>query len=137
MASLAEIYDWFMTGKKPTQAQFWASWGSFWHKDEDIPQSAIAELTTVLAAKAEQQQFNSHKTDNNAHADLFAPPAFGTFKWIMRGSDHAGTAPIAGDIFAGMITATEFSSCMIWNGIGAKDNTNLENFTILTSIEMQ
>jgi hypothetical protein len=63
-------------------------------------------------------------------------PAFGTFKWVMRGTDHAGTVPIAGDIFAGMISATEFSSCMIWNGIGALDNTNLANFNIVTSIEI-
>jgi hypothetical protein len=66
------ILNWFMTGKKPTQAQFWASWGSFWHKDETIPQSSISELTTVLNAKTENDQFNAHKTDANAHADLFA-----------------------------------------------------------------
>lgn len=72
MATLAEIYDWFMTGKKPTQAQFWASWGSFWNKGESIPQSAISNLTTVLSAKAEKAQFDAHKTDVNAHAALFA-----------------------------------------------------------------
>jgi hypothetical protein len=71
MASLAEIYEWFMTGKKPTQAQFWASWGSFWHKEEKIPQSAISNLTNVLNAKAEKTQFDAHKTDEKAHAALF------------------------------------------------------------------
>ena len=71
MASLAEIYDWFMTGKKPTQAQFWASWGSFWNKNESIPQSAVSGLTNVLNAKVENDQFNAHKGANDAHAALF------------------------------------------------------------------
>ena len=71
MATLAEIYDWFMTGKKPTQAQFWASWGSFWNKNESIPQSAVSGLTNVLNAKVENDQFNAHKGANDAHAALF------------------------------------------------------------------
>ena len=71
MVTIAQIYDWFMTGKKPTQAQFWASWGSFWNKLEQIPQSAIAGLTTVLNAKAEKAQFDAHKTDETAHVALF------------------------------------------------------------------
>ncbi|GIZ09971.1 hypothetical protein [Flavobacterium sp. UMI-01] len=71
MATLAEIYDWFMTGKKPTQAQFWASWGSFWNKGETIPQSAVSNLTSTLAAKAEKAQFDAHKTAGDAHQALF------------------------------------------------------------------
>ena len=71
MATLAEIYDWFMTSKKPTQAQFWASWGSFWNKNESIPQSSISGLTSVLNAKVENDQFNAHKGANDAHATLF------------------------------------------------------------------
>lgn len=71
MATLAEIYDWFMTSKKPTQAQFWASWGSFWNKNESIPQSAVSGLTSVLNAKVENDQFNAHKGANDAHAVLF------------------------------------------------------------------
>ncbi|MCC9072444.1 hypothetical protein LNQ49_12710 [Flavobacterium sp. F-65] len=65
------ILNWFLTGKKPTQAQFWASWTSFWHKEETIPQSAISNLTTTLNAKAEKNQFDAHKIDINAHAELF------------------------------------------------------------------
>lgn len=45
------ILDWFKTGKKPTQQQFWASWQSFWHKDEQIPQSCIIDLANTLDAK--------------------------------------------------------------------------------------
>jgi hypothetical protein len=70
MATLAEIYSWFMTGKKPTQAQFWASWGSFWNKSESIPQSSVSNLTTVLNAKAEKTQFDAHKVALDAHPQL-------------------------------------------------------------------
>lgn len=67
---MSEIYNWFMTGKKPTQAQFWASWGSFWNKLEQIPITAIAGLTAILNSKAEKIQFDAHKTDANAHPQL-------------------------------------------------------------------
>lgn len=90
MAALAQIYDWFMTGKKPTQAQFWASWGSFWHKEEGIPQSAITDLSVVLNAKTENNQFNEHKEDTNAHAALFAKTkvvAIGELLIFKRGTD--------------------------------------------------
>ncbi|QSW90690.1 hypothetical protein J0383_07740 [Flavobacterium endoglycinae] len=69
--NLNTIKNWFKTGLKPTQSQFWATWDSFWHKDEAIPQSSISNLTTVLNAKAEKSQFDAHKTDTNAHAGLF------------------------------------------------------------------
>lgn len=36
VVNINQILDWFRTGKKPTQAQFWATWGSFWHKQEGI-----------------------------------------------------------------------------------------------------
>lgn len=75
MATLAQIYDWFMTGKKPTQAQFWASWGSFWNKSETIPQSAISNLATVLNAKTENDQFNAHKVAEDAHSAEFGAKA--------------------------------------------------------------
>ena len=85
MASLSQILDWFKTGKKPTQAQFWTSWGSFWHKEEIIPQSAISNLTTVLNAKAEKAQFDAHKTDENAHTGLFAAKEDKTQKGVAGG----------------------------------------------------
>jgi hypothetical protein len=66
------LKNWFRTDLKPTQAQFWAWIDSFWHKDELIPQSAIADLTTILNAKAEKGQFDTHQIDGNAHAVLFA-----------------------------------------------------------------
>jgi hypothetical protein len=65
------ILSWFKTGLKPTQAQFWATWQSFWHKDELIPQSNIADLAITLNSKVEKSQFEGHQTDSNAHQALF------------------------------------------------------------------
>jgi hypothetical protein len=65
------ILNWFKTGKKPTQEQFWASWQSFWHKDEQISQTNILGLENILNSKVEKSQFDSHKSDPDAHAVLF------------------------------------------------------------------
>lgn len=71
VTALNTIKNWFKTGLKPTQTQFWATWDSFWHKDEQIPQSSIQNLVSVLNAKAEKIQFDAHTTDPNAHNTLF------------------------------------------------------------------
>lgn len=46
--SLATIKNWFRTGFKPTQAQFWDTWDSFWHKDSVIPATAVQGVSAVL-----------------------------------------------------------------------------------------
>ena len=61
------ILEWFKSGKKPTQAQFWATWESFWHKDEKLPQSSILNLSEALNDKANQLQLDDHLADSNAH----------------------------------------------------------------------
>lgn len=59
MASLAEIKNWFRTGLKPTQTQFWTTWDSFWHKDTPIPQSAVQNLEYTLAnISSDQKRLN-------------------------------------------------------------------------------
>jgi len=63
---LNTIKNWFLTGLKPTQAQFWATWDSFWHKDEDIPQESIEGLQSALDAKADVEALNG-KTDKGGY----------------------------------------------------------------------
>ncbi|MCD0475707.1 hypothetical protein LPB87_15015 [Flavobacterium sp. EDS] len=65
------ILNWFKTGLKPTQEQFWTTWASFWHKDEQIPQSSISGLENTLNTKAEKSQLEAHINNKKAHADLF------------------------------------------------------------------
>lgn len=65
------IKDWFRTGLKPTQAQFWAWMDSYWHKDEKIPITAIDDIETIFNEKADAEALTNHLTDANAHAALF------------------------------------------------------------------
>ena len=47
------LQNWFVTGAKPTQEQFWAWQESYWHKSESIPTEKILGLSEVLANKAD------------------------------------------------------------------------------------
>jgi hypothetical protein len=75
-----DILQWFKTGLKPTQAQFWASWNSFWHKDEAIPVSSIQNLQQLLDGKADTAGSGSMRkingvwfdTEGNADANVVA-----------------------------------------------------------------
>ncbi|PWA05475.1 hypothetical protein [Flavobacterium laiguense] len=71
MADKNTIKNWFKTGLKPTQAQFWATWDSFWHKDEKIPITAIEDIETILNEKADAEALTNHVSDTAAHATLF------------------------------------------------------------------
>lgn len=71
MADKNTIKNWFKTGLKPTQGQFWATWDSFWHKEEMIPITAIEDIESILNAKAEAEVLDDHLTSPESHADLF------------------------------------------------------------------
>ncbi len=53
--TLNTIKNWFRTGLKPSEAQFWDTWDSFWHKSEPTPTSAVEGLDAILAGKASQE----------------------------------------------------------------------------------
>lgn len=61
--SLATIKNWFRTRLKPTQAQYWDTWDSFWHKDDKLPISTVENLTEILSSKA-----TSEALANEVHA---------------------------------------------------------------------
>ena len=54
--NLNTIKNWFKTGLKPTQAQFWAWMDSYWHKDQTIPTNKIDGLENALNSKASNEQ---------------------------------------------------------------------------------
>ena len=58
------IKQWFKTGSKPTQEQFWSWMDSYLHKDEMISQNKIQDLNTTLSSKADADQLA-----NKANAD--------------------------------------------------------------------
>ncbi len=50
VVTITTIKNWFKTGLKPTQAQFWDTWDSFWHKHEQIPVDNIIGLQPLYDA---------------------------------------------------------------------------------------
>ncbi len=56
------LQNWFVTGAKPTQEQFWAWQESYWHKGESIPTEKILGLSEVLANKADVEMLQ-HKAN--------------------------------------------------------------------------
>lgn len=127
MATLAEIYDWFMTGKKPTQAQFWAAWGSTRLKGESIPQSDITNLSQTLNAKAEKTQFDAHKTDPNAHSNLILKARiypYGQMQVFKVPPNENVNKKEVGDYCIGMVQNTLINGN--WNGADESLKTSYE-----------
>jgi hypothetical protein len=48
MATLPQIFEWFRTGKNPTEPEFKDTFQSFWHKSEKIPQTQVFGLENSL-----------------------------------------------------------------------------------------
>ena len=53
--SLNIIKSWFKTGLFPTQQQFWDTWDSFFHKDDNIPASQVENLQNLLDQKLDKK----------------------------------------------------------------------------------
>lgn len=70
------IKNWFKSGAKPTQEQFWNWQDSYWHKTEIIPQNQIQNLDTTLANKAD-----SSALDTKANADGSGLSAENIISW--------------------------------------------------------
>ena len=71
IVNLNTIKNWFKTGLKPTQSQFWSTWDSFWHKNDSIPANSIDGLDDLLDEKADSEAIENHLTDEDAHSDEF------------------------------------------------------------------
>lgn len=61
--SISTIRDWFRTGLKPTQSEFWSTWDSFWHKDEKIPITSVHDLQENLDTKVTIAQYEAEKNN--------------------------------------------------------------------------
>ena len=53
------LQNWFVTGAKPTQEQFWAWQESYWHKSESIPVEMVQGLGDILGNKADTEQLKN------------------------------------------------------------------------------
>lgn len=59
--TLNTLKNWFRTGLKPTQTQFWDWIDSFFHKDDNIPSSQVEGLQGLLDAKVDKKDLTSNK----------------------------------------------------------------------------
>ncbi|MEM0575153.1 hypothetical protein [Flavobacterium polysaccharolyticum] len=71
LQTLNTIKDWFKTGLKPSQTQFWDTWDSFRHKNDKVPVAEVEGLDEIIDSKADKMILDNHLTDDAAHADLF------------------------------------------------------------------
>jgi hypothetical protein len=103
--AILTLKNWFKTGSRPTQAQFWDLFDSFWHKDEQIPIAKIDGVQPLYDA------INNHTTNDDAHATLFNKLKFipfGKFQIFKHPDNPNGSALEVGDFGAGYINATTF-----------------------------
>jgi len=68
LQTLNTIKQWFKTGLKPTQTQFWDTWDSFRHKFEKVPIKDIEGIDELLLTKADKTILDNHLADKIAHA---------------------------------------------------------------------
>ena len=95
--NLNTIKNWFKTGLKPTQAQFWDTWDSFRHKDDKVLVAELEGLDPLLQSKADIEALQNHIDDKQKH---------GGSKYKTTISDDVKTASSWGDIPAGTDVAT-------------------------------
>ena len=75
MADINTVKNWFKTGLKPTQAQFWALFDSIFFKGEKIPVADIEGIEEILNDKADADALANHLTDSQAHQELLSGKA--------------------------------------------------------------
>ncbi len=60
IVSRSTLKNWFKTGLKPTEPQFWNWLDSFWHKGDEIPAQSIKNLQNLLDQKEDLQAAPKH-----------------------------------------------------------------------------
>lgn len=71
IVNLNAIKNWFKTGLKPNQEQFWDMLDSLRHKNEKVPAADVEGIDDLLFSKADKVVLDDHLTNDNAHASLF------------------------------------------------------------------
>jgi hypothetical protein len=60
MSARNTIKQWFVTGAKPLQSQFWDWLDSFWHKDDALPISSISGLSQILESLPTSEEVSAY-----------------------------------------------------------------------------
>ncbi|AUS04475.1 hypothetical protein [Pseudotamlana carrageenivorans] len=119
--ALNTIKNWFKTGLKPTQSQFWATWDSFWHKDETIPQNKIESLQQSFDAKQDKSGLHAVATSGD-YGDLENKPPIPT-----------STSDLANDGSDGTSSYVEHDEISIV--ATTNDYNDLDNVPVFKSVE--
>ena len=99
-----QLKTWWVTGSKPTQAQYYLWMDAYWHKSELISMSNIKDLALTLGNKADadQLQFYAQTDANNIEVEIWRdklgvgdslPPNIGTIDFNdSEGFSYIGNA---------------------------------------------
>lgn len=132
---LNTIKNWFKTGLYPTQTQFWATWDSFWHKDEPIPQNNVQDLETDLLSKQDKAGLHAIATSGD-YNDLSNRPTKIVMidKWLVWKlapvPDHSVIQD--GDKIQGQFDANRFGTYEV---LDASDLTDYENLNMINEYD--
>ncbi|QIY83418.1 hypothetical protein HER18_07680 [Chryseobacterium sp. NEB161] len=87
------LKQWFVTGAKPLQAQYWAWLDSYWHKSEPISINAIDGLGEILVNKVDADQLALYAKKDASNIDVPTwktklgvgelPPNIGTIDYVL------------------------------------------------------
>ncbi len=86
------IYNWFQTDAFPTEAQFKATWDSFWHKSESIPVSQITGLNELFIQTASVSQLNQKANKDGSNIDVNNYSLKLGIKNLLQKGSYSGTA---------------------------------------------
>lgn len=121
VVSLSTIKNWFKTGLKPTQAQFWDTWDSFRHKGEQIP---IGDINGIAAV---------YDSINSISLLLGTSKIYqtGDLQIFKISTNTNNLIPEAGDLVVGIVGGF-FIKAVYLGG----DITAIESFNIITQDEI-
>lgn len=108
--TLNTIKNWFRTGLKPTQIQFWDTWDSFRHKNEKVPVKDIEGVEELLVE--------------------LKIIRFGKFVIFKRSFNQNNAIPESGDFVMGIIEE-KFINAIYLGG----DINLLQNFDVINQTE--
>ena len=134
------LKQWFVTGAKPLQAQYWAWLDSYWHKSEAISINAIDGLGEILVNKVDADQLALYAKKDASNIDVPTwktrlgvgelPPNIGTIDYTnSEGFSYVGNAykkienPNDGNVYVLNIDGTKVNANTFGKNITNSSNT--------------
>lgn len=130
ITNLNTIKEWFRTGRKPTQSQFWATWDSFWHKHEGVvikhptvSENNAGKKTLDVLTNGEATSIPKSGSYTGSMEDLYnliGVPEYGILtrwaKGCQGGVANSNSYNEKGDHFRGQLNASTVVLDAIWKG---------------------